>query len=194
MNLKKQFALALASVSLGAALIGGGTFAYFSDTEKVENTFAAGNLDLSVNPTVAFDIADLAPGDYMVRSFDITNSGSLDIKSVLMHTKYEVVDKKGDNGGEDFGKHFNVEFLTSDGQVLLLNRSLADLQALTTKGSSPDITTLYTELKKLPKGDRDRIVMKIVFVDNGADQNAFQGDSIKLTWSLEAKQEAGREL
>ncbi|HZG16632.1 MAG TPA: TasA family protein [Candidatus Bathyarchaeia archaeon] len=191
MSLKKRFALTLASVGLGAALVSGGTFAYFSDTAEVNNTFATGTLDLSVNPTVAFDIANLKPGDYMVRYFEITNSGTLDIQDVLMKTSYTIEDAKGDNGSEDFANYLNVEFLTSDGQVVLLNQSLAKLKQLSENGKAPDISSLYGFLKHLPVGDSDVICMKIVFTDTGLDQNIFQGDKVNLKWTLEAHQGKG---
>ena len=47
MGLKKKLGLGVASMALGASLIGGGTFAYFNDTETASgNTFAAGTIDL----------------------------------------------------------------------------------------------------------------------------------------------------
>ncbi|MGC5325283.1 TasA family protein [Brevibacillus sp. SYSU BS000544] len=193
-SLKKQFALAFVSIGLGAALIGGGTYAYFNDTAEVNNKFAAGKLDLSVNPTVAFDVQNLKPGDFMVRYFDIMNSGTLDIKDVLMHTSYTIDDAKGDNGSNDFASHLNVEFLTSDGQVIVLNKTLKELKALTDNKKSPDISSLYkTKDKDLPVGDIDTVAMKIVFNDNGQDQNIFQGDKVNLKFKLEATQTAGVE-
>ncbi|MFF0829666.1 TasA family protein [Brevibacillus sp. NPDC003359] len=191
---KSQFMIALAAVGVGSALVGGATFAYFSDQEVVNNTFAAGTLDLSVNKQVVYDVKNIKPGDYMVRYFTIKNSGTLDIEKVLMHSKYTVSDAKGDNGTEDFGDHLYVEFLTSDGQVILLNESLGELQRKTSNGQSPDISTLYTSLKKLPVGDEDTIAMKVIFKENGQDQNKFQGDTLSLTWNLEAFQGKGTEL
>lgn len=44
------------------------------DTAAINNTFA-GKLDLSVNPSVAFDVANLKLGD-----FEISNSGTLEAK------------------------------------------------------------------------------------------------------------------
>jgi spore coat-associated protein N len=194
MRLKQRLVLTMASIALGASLVGGATFAYFSDQEEVNNSFAAGTLDLTVDPTVVFDVANLKPGDFMVRDFDITNSGTINIEDVLMHTSYSVIDGNGDNGSEDFGKHLFIEFLTSDGDLILQNKSLADLKKMTQQGKSPDISNIYLKLKNLPVGDSDRVVMKINFVDNGQDQNIFQEDSIKLTWTLEAKQGAGKKL
>ncbi len=54
--------MGVASAALGLSLIGGGTFAYFSDKEVSNNTFAAGTLDLTLDPTTLVDIKDLKPG------------------------------------------------------------------------------------------------------------------------------------
>lgn len=51
MGIKKQLSMGIMSAALGLFLIGGGTYAYFSDSETTNNTFAAGTLELSVEPT-----------------------------------------------------------------------------------------------------------------------------------------------
>lgn len=194
LKIKNQLILSLAALGIGSAFVGGATFAYFSDKEAVANTFATGTIDLTVDKKVVFDVNNIKPGDYMVRYFTIKNSGTLDISEVLMHTDYAVTDERGNNGTDDFGKHLYVDFLTSDGQVILLNQSLADLKELTKNGKSMDIATLYTDLVNLPVGDSDTICIKIRFNDNGQEQNVFQGDTLQLTWNLEAKQGKGKEL
>ena len=62
MSLKKKLGMGVASAALGLSLIGGGTFAYFSDKEVSNNTFAAGTLDLTLDPKTLVDIKDLKPG------------------------------------------------------------------------------------------------------------------------------------
>ncbi|MCJ7843679.1 CalY family protein, partial [Lederbergia sp. NSJ-179] len=91
-------------------LIGGGTYAYFSDSAEANNTFAAGTLDLSVNPTQIIKVDNMKPGDSFIRDFELQNNGTLDIGKVLLDTSYTVTDAKGDNT-EDFGEHIEVEFL-----------------------------------------------------------------------------------
>src|SRR5699024_11977232 len=56
-----------------------GTFAYFSDTEETNNTFAAGTLDLTAEPTEIINIDHMKPGDSFIRDFELRNEGSLDI-------------------------------------------------------------------------------------------------------------------
>ena len=54
--------MGVASAALGLSLIGGGTFAYFSDKEVSNNTFAAGTLDLTLDPKTLVNIENLKPG------------------------------------------------------------------------------------------------------------------------------------
>src|SRR5690606_22194376 len=119
---KKKLGMGIASAALGIALVGGGTFAYFSDTEVSNNKFAAGTLDLAVNPSVVIDVDNLKPGDVMVREFLLENNGTLDISKVDLSTAYTVFGDH-DNNGDDFGKHIKVLFLenadkTGDGWVI----------------------------------------------------------------------------
>jgi spore coat-associated protein N len=84
LGLKGKFGMALASTALGAALIGGGTFALFTDTAtNNNNTFTAGKLDISDFPdngvfTQTVNFANLAPGDSENATLTITNNGTLD--------------------------------------------------------------------------------------------------------------------
>src|SRR5699024_3580375 len=110
MGLKKQLGMGVASAILGLTLIGGGTYAYFSSSETTNNTFAAGTLDLAVEPTTIIDMEDLKPGDSITRDFTLEISGLLDIQKVLLETDYSVIDANGDNT-EDFGDHIQVKFL-----------------------------------------------------------------------------------
>ena len=197
MNLKKQFALTLASVGLGAALIGGGTFAYFSDQEEANNTFAAGTLDLSVNPEVVFDVANMKPGDWADRWYNITNSGSLDIKNVYLTTSYDVTDANNNNDGEDLGKHMVVELMDNfeQGKRVILRETIYDLSQK--QGTNrPDLLKAYNEAtgQSLASDEVNNIAVRIIFVDNGADQNIFQGDGLQMKWTFDATQTAGKHI
>lgn len=207
MGIKKKLGMGILAGALGLSLIGGGTFAYFSDTEETVNTFAAGTLDLSVDPTVIIDVDNLKPGDVMVREFELINSGSLDISSIDLATSYTVYDAKGDNT-DDFGKHIKVLFLenvdkTGAGYIIedyndvIAETTLYDLQHMT-----PDavenvqswitwLLGLNGEDSGLAAGDSDLMWVAFEFVDNGEDQNEFQGDALELTWTFTAHQTPG---
>src|SRR5690625_2078226 len=104
MNFSRKITKAIVIAALGFSLIGGGTFAYFSDHVETNNTFAAGTLDLSVNPETIVNLDNLKPGDEISKTFTLANNGTLDIHRVLLETSYVVDDFKGDNT-EDFGEH-----------------------------------------------------------------------------------------
>src|SRR5690625_7245752 len=90
MGIKRKLSMGIISAMLGLSLVGVGTYAYFSDSEVTHNTFAAGTLDLSVEPTEIINVENIKPGDQMLRVFELQNNGSLDIGKVLLETDYTV--------------------------------------------------------------------------------------------------------
>ncbi|MDM5339647.1 CalY family protein [Fictibacillus enclensis] len=191
MSLKKKLGLGVASAALGLSLIGGGTYAYFSDSAEASSTFAAGTLDINTDPSTIVDLSNLKPGDYILRSFDLKNDGTLDVKKILLNTDYTVTDAKGDNAGEDFGQHIQVDFLYNSDKDndVIYSTTLADLK----KQKNPDAVAKgwMGEKKGLKAGDSDEMLVMFTFVDNGQDQNKFQGDSLSLKWTFNAQQGAG---
>ncbi|MFC0524322.1 CalY family protein [Pontibacillus salicampi] len=194
MGLKKKLGLGIASAALGLSLVGGGTYAYFSDTAEATGSFAAGTLDLSADPTTVIDVDNLKPGDTMLRSFDLVNGGSLDIGSIDLTTDY-TVNGNGNNGGEDFGEHIRVNFLINADKLdaPVWTTTLADL-----KNMDPDViegnfwSQFFAERGGLLEaGTSDKMYVQYEFVDNGQDQNKFQGDSLSLEWTFEGMQTAG---
>ena len=187
--------MGVASAALGLSLIGGGTFAFFSDKEVSNNTFAAGTLDLTLNPKTLVDIKDLKPGDSVKKEFLLKNDGTLDIKEIKLLTTYDVTDAKGDNAGEDFAKHINVKFIWNwdKGSQPVYETTLADL-----KDESPDVVAKeifspeWTENGGLATGDEDYLWVEFEFVENGEDQNKFQGDALNLEWTFNAKQKMAK--
>lgn len=131
MSIKKKLGLGVASGALGLAMIGGGTWAAFNDVENLDNSFKTGTLDLGLSAGAEgvqtnFKLANLKPGDEMVRTFKLSNKGSLAIKEVWMDvTQFnflngtnEFVSKHGqtdndlsDNSGLEFLDQFAVEIL-----------------------------------------------------------------------------------
>ncbi|AND38625.1 TasA family protein [Cytobacillus oceanisediminis] len=197
MSLKKKLGLGIASAALGISLVGGGTFAYFNDVETTNNTFAAGELDLAVNPTTIIDVSNIKPGDWMNRSFTLKNDGSLDISKVLLTTNFP-------DTSNEFAKHIRVNFLKNEDKNGLFNpsnvithKTLYELKTMT-----PDAVDnlsrlvfnefLFGEEDGLKSGDSDELHVQFQFVDNGQDQNEFQNASLALTWKFDAKQTAGQ--
>jgi spore coat-associated protein N len=195
MSIKKQLGMGITSAILGLTLIGGGTFAYFSDSAQTSNAFAAGTLDLAAEPTTIINVDNLKPGDSMVRDFELQNNGSLDIDTVYLETDYTVTDVEGDNT-EDFGEHIQVEFLYNADNLdeVIYETSLAELQDMTPEAISEHIFYPSIGDDGLPVGMAHDFVVKFNFIDNGEDQNEFQGDSLDLEWTFTATQTDGEEL
>ena len=183
----------LMSAMLGLSLISGGTYAYFSDTFETKNTFAAGTLDLSVNPDFIVNIGNIKPGDEIYREFTLENKGSLDIYKVLLDTNYTIEDAKADNS-DDFAKHIKVTIMynTSSATTPIVETTLFDL-----KTQRPDLTAIDTFVGNtqvpdgIPAGGKEKMFVLFEFVENGQDQNQFQGDKLKVDWKFNAEQTKG---
>ncbi|MFB1082219.1 CalY family protein [Jeotgalibacillus sp. JSM ZJ347] len=197
MGIKQKLGLGVASAAMGLALIGGGTYAYFSDTEVSNNTFAAGTLDLALDPTKIIQVDNIKPGDTMTREFKLENNGSLDIGAVDLYTDYEVIDSGHNNNGDDLGDHIRVNFMLNKDKLdnVIWSTTLSQL-----KNSSPDViegnfwSKFFAEKGgKLAAGTNDTIYIQYEFVDNHEDQNHFQKDKLKLEWTFEAMQTDGEE-
>lgn len=194
MGIKKKLAMGIATGVLGLSLVGGGTFAYFSDSEVTNSTFAAGTLDLNAEPTEIINIDNLKPGDQMIRTFELQNNGSLDIARVLLETDYSVTDVNNDNT-EDFGEHIKVEFLMNLDKFdeIIYETTLAELKTMTPEAVAESAIIPILGEEGLPSGTIDDLSVKFVFVDNGEDQNQFQGDSLELEWTFIAHQTDGEQ-
>lgn len=180
MGIKKTLGLGVASAALGLSLIGGGTFAYFSDTATSTSTFAAGTLDLNSDPSVIVNLDKLKPGDTIKRDFKLNNDGNIDIGSIVLKTKYSVNDVGGNNNGVDLGKFIKVKFLQNKDKsgniipdIVVYETTLADLQ-----NSTPDLVEklpfIGNEASGIKAGTSDSFTVKFEFVDDGKDQNIFQ--------------------
>lgn len=189
MTLKKKLGMGIASAVLGAALVGGGTFAFFSDKEVSNNTFATGTLDLALNPSTVVNVSNLKPGDTVEKEFKLENKGTLNIKKVLLKTEYSVEDTKKDNK-DDFGKHIKVTFLKNvdKHETIVKQTTLDKLKGDTLTAVDNDLAAWFWDEKGISAGKSDKFKVKFEFVDNKKDQNEFQGDKLQLTWTFDAQQ------
>jgi spore coat-associated protein N len=197
MGIKQKLGLGVASAALGLALVGGGTYAYFSDTATASNTFAAGKLDLSVDPTTIIDVDNIKPGDTMLRSFELVNGGTLDIKNVVLNTKYTVNDH-GSNNASDLGEHIRVNFMFNLDKVdvPVFSTTLANLSNMSPEAIEDTWETILGDewgSEGLVAGSSDLLYVQFEFVDNGTDQNEFQQDSLNLEWKFTGMQTDGEE-
>lgn len=95
MSIKKKLGMGVLSAALGIALIGGGTFAYFSDTAEQTSTFASGIVELNTDPTTLIDLDKFKPGDHITKNFELSNDGNIDMKNISLESSYKVVYGEG---------------------------------------------------------------------------------------------------
>ncbi|MGM0854739.1 MAG: TasA family protein [Bacillota bacterium] len=191
MSFTKKVSQGVMSAALGLSLIGGGTFAYFSDSVEAENTFAAGTLDLGLNPSTVVNISNIKPGDEIYREFTLENNGTLDIGKVLLDTSYTVEDAQldGQANTDELAKHIKVTIMynTSSSTNTVVETTLHDLQT-----QQPDLTQIDNLAGPfpdgIPAGEKEKIFVLFEFVDNGENQNQFQGDKLKVDWTFNAEQ------
>ncbi|WP_399629090.1 TasA family protein [Sporosarcina sp. SG10008] len=195
MGIKQKLAMGIATGALAVSMIGGGTYAYFNDVETMTNTFAAGTLDLSLNPETIIGVTKIKPGDWMDRTFKLENKGNLDISKVFLTTEYtETVAGFADHIVVDFLKNEDKGSIAGPSNVIksMTLSQLANMSADAVKNESPKWFGLQGgEKSGIKAGTTDNMYVKIRFNENGEDQNAYQGASLELKWKFDAQQTAG---
>ena len=197
MGIKQKLAMGILTGGLAISMIGGGTYAYFNDVEVNNSSFAAGTLDINVagndGANAIINVSNIKPGDSMIRTFKLNNTGSLDVSKVLLSSEYKTTDAKGDNKGADFGEHIKVQFLINNdkGNEVIKNTTLKALKEYDATERDLLAWIFGAENSGLKAKSSDTLTVKFEFVDNGKDQNVFQGDSLQLEWTFDAKQTAG---
>lgn len=195
--MKKILGLTVAAL-LVIGLVGGGTWAYFSDTEETTgNIFSAGTLDLGVansggaNPTgsttATFGASALEPGSVAGSgSLYVYNAGDIDMSSVEIsfslagyteNTPNTVDDWNGTADTDDLSKMLIATTVEWDGSTVgtLEGKSIDELIAL----GSYDLGPLVTG---------DEIELNIEWTFDTSATNGCQGDSLDLTISLVGNQ------
>ncbi|WP_338655117.1 TasA family protein [Sporosarcina psychrophila] len=195
MGIKQKLAMGIATGALAVSMIGGGTYAYFNDVETSTNQFAAGTLDLTLNPETIINVENIKPGDWMPRTFKLENTGSLDISKIFLTTEVtESVAGFGDHIVVDFLKNEDKDSILGDSNVIV-SKTLNEL-----KNMSPDAVKNVSptffgwqggENSGIKAGTTDGMYVQFRFKENNKDQNAFQGASIELKWKFDAQQTAG---
>nr|WP_255259917.1 CalY family protein [Lentibacillus sp. CBA3610] len=138
----------------------------------------------------------MKPGDTMMREFNLSNDGSLKIENVHLETGYSVTDENGDNH-DDLGKHIKVNFLWNWNQE---SEPVFETTLYELKEMDPDIVKrdiwdpLWEQKGGLESEETHDFWVEFEFVDNGEDQNIFQGDSLELAWTFNATQAEGEDL
>lgn len=129
--------MSLMIIGLVSALVGGATFAIFTDSAvNQNNTFTAGTLDIVLNndtddEVTSFNVTDIKPGDSGSAIVNVKNNGSLALKYNMTITK----------NGDLFGGSNPIAITVKNSAGTVLN--LADFRDLAV-GANEDLTVEWS--------------------------------------------------
>lgn len=195
---KKTILVAAIAVMLVAALVVGGTLAYFTDTDTKTNTFTTGKVDITLNETFDADNAKLLPGSQSTNAVQKEVSIKLNEGSEDAYVWYEwlipaALDSTNGSTGTDNIVHVNSAGRTwdnyrenpkfwADGQTeaLPLEKTWDHTLDGTIQGFvGTEVVDGITYNKyvalyhgKLSAGDKTSVGMTQVYMDSKVDTNA----------------------
>lgn len=111
-SIKSRMMISLLVISMVAALIGGGTMAWFTaKADAPVNEFTAGTVMLEVGEEVVYgdDMGNVNPGDCFLKCIEVTNSGTKAMELALLGVDFEVI-----IDWEWIGDHFDELCFTED--------------------------------------------------------------------------------
>ena len=170
------------------ALVVAATGAIFTDTQSIgANSFSTGTLDISTSPTSAVLVfPDMSPGDRKVRSLQMSNDGSLELRYALksvttedfMASQLELKVKSGVST-------CNAGQFDADGTVLYsgILGSLAGQNVVGDMAQGPDAGD-----RVLAASASEELCIKVELPFSTG--NAYQGQTTEATFTVYAEQTA----
>ena len=200
--MNKSILLSILSIFAVVGLVGGLTYAYFSDTGTSSgNTFSTGTLDLrlsdssepaSENVTASFG-GSLVPGSCTGnQTLNLQNVGSIAANHAEVHLANTTTDV-GENAEPDMDSFLRIDTLQYDAgnvgsQIVNTNANgfidLEDWAAPANAGALDNLS--LTDLG----GSGHNLVMNVC-LDSSAG-NTLQGDSVSSTFTVELNQDASQ--
>ncbi len=155
MNAKKKIVSVALAASLAATAIVGGTLAYFTDTDKADNVFTVGNVDIELTEPnwEPEDAVNMYPGEVVSKDPTVTNVGN---NPCLLRVKIEwpenvdldyltdgVEYKLGDNWTARDGVYYYQSILDPDATTDALFDEIR-LDPATTNGTGEEMNIVIT--------------------------------------------------
>ena len=201
----KRILLSLMTIAMVGALIGGGVFAYFSDTEtSTENVFTAGTLDLNLDGgntnVVKFTVSNVKPGDSDGGTWTVANVGTiagyLDLESISVSeaigttTDPEEADEPTSADTTQLGNYLMVHLFVDTN-----NNGSWDVGETDIFGTSAVPAAINTiagnyELNLSLVATTGTNYITLTWSVATSTDNRIQGDSVTLNITFELKQQA----
>ncbi len=168
----QKVTLSIALLLLTAALAGIGAYATFTDSASASHSVTTGTVAIDLGATgsstnrLNVDATAVAPGDTMQRSFDLTNSGSLNLSAITLATNATTGSLLDTNG--------------TDGLQMAIDRCS---NAWTESGSSPAFTYTCSGSTSTVVSSR-AIIGSNIALSNLTVTTAGNTDHLRLTLTL----------
>ncbi len=192
--MNSKIALSALSILSALALMGGATFAFFSDIgTSNDNVFSTGTLDLKLSDdtpetdqddvTASFGASDLVPGASVSGQLRLKNDGSINAD----HAEVAVVNNNSD-GTNPLDEVLEILTLDYDGSSVL--GQVADSNLNT-----------YKDLDDLEASGLDNLSLTDLGVDHPLDLtvqmrsdagNVYQADSVDSDWTITLNQDSSQ--
>jgi predicted ribosomally synthesized peptide with SipW-like signal peptide len=205
MKRTKRILMSLMTIALVGALVGGGVYAYFSDTEtSTGNTFTAGTLDLNLDGgntnVVKFTVGNVKPGDSGGGTWTVANVGSiagyLDLEScnvteaIGTTTDPELADEPTALDTTQLGNYLMVHIFVDANNNGVWDAGETDV--LGTNAAPAAINTIAASydlnVSLATSGGTNYITLRWSVAT--ATGNRIQGDSVTLNITFELQQRA----
>ena len=192
--MNSRIILSALSIFVTLALVGGATYAYFSDSgTSNDNVFASGTFDLKLSDDTpetdqddviaSFGAANLGPGGCTsTQQLRVKNSGTINGD----HVEIAVVNNVTDNGADsipDMDAFLRLNVFNYDGTPIVVTDSntnlIVDLDDLETAGVD---NLALTDL-----GPNHNIDIQVCLDESAG--NALQGDSVDSDWTITLNQD-----
>lgn len=195
--MKKILGLTVAALCV-IGLVGGGTWAYFSDSEEsTGNFFSAGTLDLGLDndpgqsPTggisATFVASDMAPGGTAGNgSIYVYNAGSIDMSTVNITFSLASYSENTPDTVDNWNATTGTDNLTNMIITTNVKWGGVDIVELENKSIEELIALSATNLGNLNAGVEKALYMEWTFSDTAT--NGCQGDELDLTIEITGTQ------
>ena len=195
--MKKILGLTVAAI-LVIGLVGGGTWAYFSDTEEsTGNAFSAGTLDLGLantdgtdptgSVTTTFGASDLEPGSTAgTGTLWVNNEGTINMSHVYVLFSVTSYDENTPATIDNYDLNTGTDNLTNMIIATDVKWGGVDVTALEDKSIEQLITLGAMDLGSLNANEELDLYIEWTF--DSTATNGCQGDSVDLTVTLEGTQ------
>lgn len=200
----KKILVSLMTIAMVSALIGGGVYAYFSDTEtSTGNTFTAGTMDLNLDGgnanVVKFTVANVKPGDTGSGSYTVANVGTipgyLDLTPIAVtqstgsSTDPELADEAGGVDTAQLGNYLMVHIFVDADHDGTWDAGEADIFG--TSAAPAAVATIGTGLNSsVALADGGTVYIAVAWSVPASATNRIQGDGVTLDITFSLDQQA----